>query len=1028
MLKDLKTDSVLQPMAYGTASQLFDAFWERKLDKSKLLGVSAAEFQKTIDLLCEVLESRGSLFAPKLMLDTVRDAADKLASEHVFSFANNQWSFSHEGFYDFANARRLLRAGIGVADYLKNKGQGLELRTQLRQSLAYRRMADFVRYLKDLELSLSDPAVRFHLKATAVAFLKDLSDPNKDESDLVSRLIEESQEKHLNNALLNLIGWTPTWFQLSVDSGTLTKWLGLKEPEFLDRMTFVLTAAARHNPDCAATLLGNVWNSDEEWRKRTPRILSYGRLEESRNMFLLFLDALQQGLFDPQESTRGQTVWSFLHDVSEKHPEWTCEAISVILRRMWHAPRNHGDHNPFKANTFDDTDGGDETIRNAFQNAPLIFLREVWPTFIEIVRSNLEADGDPPFRDNIWSWHQPNSCFRFRDKLINGITVGIRELANTDYHHFGGYVLSVQSLNSETVENIILNGFACAAQDHGDNAISYLLERATRFRTGWGIDPEGPARELIQKASRTCGEQSLRTLEEKLLNHYTEWEKDATAHAGGSRSFGRSQNALLSGVEPSRRSAEVTKRLQELERKFSPYVPPDQNTSAGGIVGSPIPDSAARLMTDAQWLSAIGQYSNDDVRVLQDGSTVGGVGCIAIQLGVETKAAPERFGKLILSLPETADSRYFDHILRGISGSSLPVAQVMAACQTADELSDKPCGNSICYCLESFAEKNLESAAIEMVCGYCVSHFNDNTRKSAFSCLANLLFANRARIADAIDCLRNTSESLPRNLRAEFCNCLTPLLRTPFEADAISLFLKIWEQDPWLPTARVEHFLLYAARFAYPSIKHILETLLQSEDPEVRLSAARSVVKAALYDCDARQLMDRIADGDKQHRQGLAQVCAANVVNAAFSDFCEEYLLDLFDDVEPDVRESASECFQYFTEEHLAEYPRLVKRFLESRSVETEANRLLNAMAESTIRHSSDTLAACEKVVQHASSDAEKSNYHDLRFAKKLVLRTYHQAATDSATRERSLDLIDAMLTLQVDGMEDAIRELESRR
>ncbi len=429
-------------------------------------------------------------------------------------------------------------------------------------------------------------------------------------------------------------------------------------------------------------------------------------------------------------------------------------------------------------------------------------------------------------------------------------------------------------------------------------------------------------------------------------------------------------------------------------------------------------------MTDDQWLSAIERYSTDTLRTMPGGSTVGGVGSIAIQLGTHAKKDPGRFLYILHRITKTSDSRYFDHILMGLSNSALSTERVIAACQLADELPGKPCGQAICHCLGSFASRALPSTAVELVCKYCGDSFHDYTRKSAFFNLANLFFANRARIADVIDSLR-TLRKIPRSLLPEFFYCLSPLLGTSFQNDAVDLFLKTWDNDPWLPAdSLVEHFLLYAARFDYSSVRHILEALLLTEDADVRVSAARAVTGAALFDCDARALVEKIAKGDRHHRQALAEVCAANVIHTGFSDFCEKHLFSLFDDSQADVREAASECFQYFSGEHLAQYQQLIARFLESLAVEDHASRLLHALAQSTIHHGSVTLTACEKVVRRGESNRHD---HDLQDAKVLVLRSYHQAV-DEASKERSLNLIDRMVTLQVYGLEEALQVLESRR
>ncbi len=421
----------------------------------------------------------------------------------------------------------------------------------MRQSLVYRRMVDFGRYLDDLEGILSDPTVRFHLKTTAIAFLKNLSNPRWEENDVFTRLVDADQGSSVAKALLELIGSSSAWFRLSVDSGTMVRWLTTNDETFLDLMAWVLVAAKRHLPDSVAALLREVWNTDEAWRNRTALILSYG-LDESRSLFTLFLKALEHGLFDKKAPGGGRQVWSTLNEVSKKHPDWTCEAIGIMLRRAWQTARAQGHYDPFaeQVDVLDERAGDEETITRAYQRAPLRFLTEVWRTFIEIVQSNLLREGDPPFPDKIWRWYSPDTAFRFRDKLIAGVEGAIRALAESNFPCFLQLDESTDLPDSDTIETLLVFGFASAALDHPNKAISFLLEDTSRLRAGWHNDPEGPARELIQKASTACDERLLRELETLLLNHYTDWERGLS----GRPSFGRSQYALLSAIEHARRS------------------------------------------------------------------------------------------------------------------------------------------------------------------------------------------------------------------------------------------------------------------------------------------------------------------------------------------------------------------------------------------------------------------------------------------------------------------------------------------
>ena len=226
MLAQLKPPSP-QPLTVETSIDLFSAFWDRKRSEVEQVGVSAVQFHDAIDTLCMLLEERGSLFVPEPLF--CHDAAARLTSAHVFSFGDREWSFFHESFYDFANARRLYHLRMSVTVYLKQRGQGIELRNQLRQSLAFRRAYDFRSYCEDIAGLLSDAGVRFHIKAAAVAFLRGLSQPSPQEWQLVETLAEKAPGSDLSRALFNLIALTPKWFGLAQGSGAASRWM--KSPE-----------------------------------------------------------------------------------------------------------------------------------------------------------------------------------------------------------------------------------------------------------------------------------------------------------------------------------------------------------------------------------------------------------------------------------------------------------------------------------------------------------------------------------------------------------------------------------------------------------------------------------------------------------------------------------------------------------------------------------------------------------------------------------------------------------------------------
>jgi hypothetical protein len=100
--------------------------------------------------------------------------------------------------------------------------------------------------------------------------------------------------------------------------------------------------------------------------------------------------------------------------------------------------------------------------------------------------------------------------------------------------------------------------------------------------------------------------------------------------------------------------------------------------------------------------------------------------------------------------------------------------------------------------------------------------------------------------------------------------------------------------------------------------------------------------------------------------------------------------------------------------------------FLSGPAAEESLRPLLDSLLRSTVRHDVLTLQACERAIEHVLRGKELANW-ELAMARDLTLKTYHQSDIASV-RERSLDLIDRLLELEVDGLERALFEIETRR
>ena len=169
-----------------------DRFWEHKqLKINERIGRSI-QWTPVIDTLCNFMSDRQSLSIPESSIDSYADDAKAMASEHILIWEGKRISFFHEGFFDYAFARRFAVSGQTILMFLQSKSseQHLFRRAQVRQILLHERDADFDQYLNDVRELLIDPNIRFHLKQVVFSVLGSLSDPQEEEMALTSFIDE----------------------------------------------------------------------------------------------------------------------------------------------------------------------------------------------------------------------------------------------------------------------------------------------------------------------------------------------------------------------------------------------------------------------------------------------------------------------------------------------------------------------------------------------------------------------------------------------------------------------------------------------------------------------------------------------------------------------------------------------------------------------------------------------------------------------------------------------------------------------
>jgi hypothetical protein len=173
---------------FRTVIDLYDRYWDKKQDLITEQQGQPAQWIAVIDLVCDELTARQSLSAPvATILDgPFRKDVRVMASANVLLIDDKVCRFFHEGFFDYAFARRFVHKGKKLSDFLLNSGeQDLFRRAQVRQVLTYLRSRDRAVYLIELESLLKTPGIRNHILQLVFRWLGELTDPTPEELKLL---------------------------------------------------------------------------------------------------------------------------------------------------------------------------------------------------------------------------------------------------------------------------------------------------------------------------------------------------------------------------------------------------------------------------------------------------------------------------------------------------------------------------------------------------------------------------------------------------------------------------------------------------------------------------------------------------------------------------------------------------------------------------------------------------------------------------------------------------------------------------
>ena len=1053
LLSELVEDEEIRALNFEKAQDLYERFWKYKQRVIREPTGRSVHWTQVVYALCDHMHERQTLSTPEVIVENWNTDAEAMESEHVLVLENGRYSFFHEGFFDYAYARRFAGGSQSLLTLLVSSEQHLFRRAQVRQILLYLRETEPDRYIADLEEVLSSPDARFHIKQVIFALLADLSQPIKEEWDVLSGFAG----KDFNGPVTRLAWETvrrPLWFRLVDSLGLVQRWLDDPDEAFVDQVYALLRVIQRELPNRVAELVEPYIDKSERWNNRLLRLAEWGDWSKGRRFLELVLQLIDQGILDNAKGpvATNSDFWLLLYNLQSTHQSWGCEVVGHYFNRRRQISLNAGQPNPFDntGGTIADSQFAEDTLEKLASNAPESFVREIMPFMQTVIEDCASQRPNGLLPDPNWSFRIFQSGYSIEAALLNAMEIALSKLALQHTDIFREVIGPIRESPFETIQYLLIRSLASNGPLFADDGVNHLCRRPERLKIGYSSNSHWASRQLIESITPYCSDEKLKQLETLLLGYYPDWERSIP----GIQGYGHAQFTLLSGIIKSRHSKEVIKRLGELRRKFGQQEPPSPEPIEAQWAQSPIPEDAAEKMSDEQWLSAIHKHDTDDREFAQDGHYVGGALELSRILENRAKDEPKRFAELVLRFSDHANPFYFEAVLRGLSETNLDIETIVRVCKRCHRIEGRPLGRYICDPIANSAQGEVSAEALDLVAWYATEdpdprqerwrtqvspggnyYFNgdiltngiNTNRGRAAQAMARLIEYDHRRIAYLQPALEKMVQDHSFAVRSCVAQTLLAVLRHDRDF-AVELFRQLCNtEDALLQTRFIERFLFFALQTHFSELSQILQRMVSSQLSDVASAGARQACLTALDQEGAADIAELCLSGSEAQRIGAAQVMAANVKTATYRSFCEDALIKLFNDPRDNIRAEAAKCFSSFERTQLEDYVHLVTQFVFSSAFQKNYYPLLMALEETTAKLPEVTLSACERFVDLARSAISNTGAKESWNADtviKLTLRTYQQSS-DNTIRARSLSLIDRLMEYGTYGMNEALEDFE---
>lgn len=1016
--------------------ELYAALWEYVILKVEANAPSFAVREKVLSIITEEMNERQQVSISRSVI-MKRDvpqldaAVSWLASHGIISINKDRLTLLHQTFFDYCYAKNFVEKGGSLFETVKAGEQGLFVRSQVVQVLAYYRDAGEPNYIVDLNSLLTSDEIRFHLRDHVMRWFGSLSSPTVEEYEIAKRVMRKKDDAR---SLRWYVQGNAGWFV-----------------RFKDELAKVIRSGnAAEIDEWAIPFISTVFDKAQpEIIEMVKPLLTVGpdRLKGMSRLFWQVKDWKQEAIklhedwFKLVDATERREFYR-VRSIAKSDARAACRLVRIALEKEHEAAKERKDE-PLGWSFRSDLEhlngtGIGEVMEKVAASDPATFLAEMTPWLELVLKDSLEKEDGEYFSSDPLSSGLDYGVYVVQYQILQSIRTALIELGRTDREGFLAMAARLSALAYDTPQRILTQAYTELPGEFYREAFEFLV--ADTRRLALGHSEVFDSRQLVKAITPLLDDAAAKDLEEAILA--ISQRKIVIPDDLRFRFF--NQLYLLDSFDANKLSGDASKYLAELRRKY-PKLQISKRPVAmqSGFVGSPIAEEVIGKMTDKAWMGAFRKYSGG---AAHKESLKGGAQQLSSTLVEEVKKDPTRFYKLALRVPKDTDWFYLSAFINGFAASSATADELFEVIRRFDAMNDERIRRVASAGLQNRAADGVPDDLLEALetrlygapsddeeswrkrdhtdrpysplkDGPFISLIN-SARGSAFEAVMRILDergteeAEGRRWSHLVSLSKTGSDALKAGVAQELLR-----LYDKREVECVALFEEMIEANPGiLATHFGLEFIYWATPSHFGRFSKFIEMAMENAHESVQQRAGTLATLAQLYsqinsDKDlsirAKELAEK-AETDKRPapRRGAAEVYVSSIKADVVAELCAGKLVVMLDDSDEKVREMVSRVFSLAAAENIVLPKALVEKYVEARmSIQTERD-FEEYLWKAGLEDPEWSLDVVERFVE---LNPPTNEYRNGEYFIRLVLRIHVDPLISKQTRVRALDVFDLL-------------------